>query len=85
MHVRFEILCWRVIPIGHVKIYPCNLMVQVKIYPGRKLEFELKHWERQKSDAGFFTAVEFSAEFPYGRAVALLDLKSGFLKVDAHY
>lgn len=60
-------------------------MVQVKIYPGRKLEFEHKHCERQKSDHGFLTAVEFSAEVPYGRAVALLDLKSGFLKVDFHY
>jgi hypothetical protein len=29
------------------------------------------------------TAVEFSAEYPYGKAVALLDLKSGFVKV--HY
>ena len=27
------------------------------------------------------TAVEFSAEHPYGKAVALLDLKSGCLKV----
>lgn len=27
------------------------------------------------------TAVEFSAENPYGKAVALLNLKSGFLKV----
>ena len=27
------------------------------------------------------TAVEFSAEDPYGKAVALLNLKSGFVKV----
>lgn len=57
-------------------------MAQVKIYPGRKLEFESKHCERQKKNHGFLTAIEFSAEVPYGRAVALLDLKSGFLKVD---
>ncbi|KAK9285971.1 hypothetical protein L1049_025173 [Liquidambar formosana] len=53
----------------------------VKLYSGRKLEYEPKHCERQRSEKDFMTAVEFSAEDPYGKAVALLNLKSGFLNV----
>ncbi|KAK2986691.1 hypothetical protein RJ640_010916 [Escallonia rubra] len=53
----------------------------VKLFPGRKLDYEPKHCEKRGSDCDFITAVEFSAEDPYGRAVALLDLKSGVVKV----
>ncbi|PON38888.1 Glycine-rich domain-containing protein-like [Parasponia andersonii] len=53
----------------------------VKFYPGRKLDYEPKHCEKHKNEQDFMTAVEFSAEDPYGRAVALLNLKSGFVKV----
>ncbi|KAL8117873.1 hypothetical protein AgCh_015675 [Apium graveolens] len=53
----------------------------VRYFPGRKLEYEPKHCEKRRSDQDFLTAVEFSAEDPYGRAVALFDLKSGILKV----
>ncbi|KAK3012596.1 hypothetical protein RJ639_009596, partial [Escallonia herrerae] len=53
----------------------------VKLFPGRKLDYEPKHCEKQGSDCDFITVVEFSAEDPYGRAVALLDLKSGVVKV----
>ncbi|KAK4585024.1 hypothetical protein RGQ29_022620 [Quercus rubra] len=53
----------------------------VKFFPGRKLEYEPKHCEKHRSEQDFMTAVEFSKEDPYGKAVALLDLKSGFLRV----
>ncbi|XP_062100865.1 glycine-rich domain-containing protein 1 [Humulus lupulus] len=53
----------------------------VKFYPGRKLDYEPKHCEKHKNEKDFITAVEFSAEDPYGKAVALLNLKSGFVKV----
>ncbi|XP_057963215.1 glycine-rich domain-containing protein 1-like [Malania oleifera] len=53
----------------------------VKIFPGRKLEYEHTHYEKRRHELDFFTAVEFTAEDPHGKAVALLDLKFGFLKV----
>lgn len=51
------------------------------IFPGRKLDYECNYCEKPKNEQDFMTAVEFSAENPYGKAVALLNLKSGFLKV----
>ncbi|CAK9150613.1 unnamed protein product [Ilex paraguariensis] len=48
----------------------------VKLFPGRKLEYELKHCNGQGAECDFITAVEFSAQDPYGNAVALFDLKS---------
>lgn len=57
------------------------LLAQLKIFKGRKLDFEPKHCGKQRSEQDFMTAVEFSAEDPYGKAVALLDLKSGLVKV----
>lgn len=56
-------------------------LVQVKLFPGRKLEYEPKHCEKHSSEQDFITAVEFSAEYPYGNAVALLNLKSGMVEV----
>ncbi|KAJ6868483.1 glycine-rich domain-containing protein 1-like isoform X1 [Populus alba x Populus x berolinensis] len=53
----------------------------VKLFQGKKLDFEPEHCEKKRSEQDFMTAVEFSAEYPYGKAVALLDLKSGFVKV----
>ncbi|KAK9061940.1 hypothetical protein SSX86_019124 [Deinandra increscens subsp. villosa] len=53
----------------------------VKLVPGRKLDYEMKHHERQTHKHNVMTAVEFSAEYPYGRAVALLDAKSGIFMV----
>ncbi|GFZ18880.1 DNA-binding protein, putative [Actinidia rufa] len=55
----------------------------VKLFPGRKLEYEPKHCAKHgnERDHDFMTVVEFSTEDPYGRAVALLDLKSGLFKV----
>ncbi|KAF4353413.1 hypothetical protein F8388_005015 [Cannabis sativa] len=58
-----------------------TFMFQVKFYPGRKLDYEPKHCEKHGNEKDFITAVEFSAEDPYGKAVALLDLKSGLVKV----
>ncbi|KAK6923227.1 Glycine-rich domain-containing protein-like, partial [Dillenia turbinata] len=53
----------------------------VRLFQGRKLEYEHKHYEKQRVETEFMTAVEFSAENPYGKAVALFNLKTGYLKV----
>ncbi|KAI3935811.1 hypothetical protein MKX01_032995, partial [Papaver californicum] len=53
----------------------------VKLFSGRALEYEPKNCEKQKNESNFVTVVEFSEENPYGKALALLNLKSGFLKV----
>ncbi|EXC03907.1 hypothetical protein L484_016112 [Morus notabilis] len=53
----------------------------VKFYPGRKLDYEPEGCEKHRNEQHVVTAVEFSAEDPYGKAVALLNLKSGFVKV----
>lgn len=50
------------------------------IFPGRKLEYEVRTFEKQKVEHNFTTAVQFSEENPYGKAVALLNLESGSLK-----
>lgn len=54
----------------------------MKFFPGRRIDYEPKHCEKQRNDQDFLTAIEFSAEHPYGKAVALFDLKSGTIKVD---
>ncbi|KAM7275109.1 hypothetical protein ACFE04_016975 [Oxalis oulophora] len=64
---------------GYVLELAGNRML--KIFPGKKLDYESKHCEHQRTEQDFMTVVEFSAKFPYGKAVALLDLKSEFLKV----
>ncbi|THG09096.1 hypothetical protein TEA_020396 [Camellia sinensis var. sinensis] len=53
---------------------------KVTIFQGRKLGYEFENAERKKNEQDFITIVEFSIEHPYGKAVALLNLKSGFLK-----
>ncbi|XWS29628.1 hypothetical protein CRYUN_Cryun24cG0045700 [Craigia yunnanensis] len=63
---------------GHLFDLEGNRMV--KVFLGRKLDYEPKRCEKQRNEGDFMTAVEFSAEHPYGKAVALLDLKSGCLK-----
>ncbi|XVE86905.1 hypothetical protein DITRI_Ditri18aG0073200 [Diplodiscus trichospermus] len=63
---------------GHLFDLQGNRMV--KVFLGRKLDYEPKHCEKQRDEKNFVTAVEFSAEHPYGKAVASLDLKSGCLK-----
>lgn len=58
-------------------------MVQVIILPGRKLEYETRSRSKQETEHNFMTAIEISPEYPYGKAVALLNVKSGFLEVMA--
>lgn len=52
------------------------------------MDYEKRHCEKHKHEnkleSHLVTAVEFSAECPYGTAVALLDLESGTVKV-IHY
>lgn len=55
--------------------------MQVMISPGRKLEYEIKYCGRHKHEGNLMTVVEFSNENPQGKAVALLNLKCGVLKV----
>ncbi|KAK9097038.1 hypothetical protein Sjap_022535 [Stephania japonica] len=52
-----------------------------KLFPGRKLEYEPKSCKKHKNERYFVTVVEFSADYPYGNAMALLNLKSGVLEV----
>ena len=54
--------------------------VQVIIMPGIKSDYETEY-NRQEDEQNFITAVEFSPQHPYGKAVALFNLKSGFLEV----
>ncbi|KAM1074962.1 hypothetical protein TB2_019458 [Malus domestica] len=37
--------------------------------PGKKLEYETKNCSKQKNEQNFMTAIEFSAEHPYGKAI----------------
>ncbi|CAL0314136.1 unnamed protein product [Lupinus luteus] len=48
----------------------------VKVFSGRKLDYESRHYGKHGNETDFLTAVEFSTEDPYGKALALLDLKS---------
>jgi hypothetical protein len=56
---------------------------QIKLYKGRRLEYECRccncHSDSEVVSA--FTAVRFSAEQPYGKAVALLDANSQLIMV----
>ncbi|KAL3735017.1 hypothetical protein ACJRO7_024217 [Eucalyptus globulus] len=54
---------------------------QVIIYPGKKLEYEVRNCCEKEDEQGFMTAVEFSAAYPFGKLVALLNLKCGIVKV----
>jgi hypothetical protein len=56
-------------------------LAQIKIFSGRKGEYELRYHVKQGNEMDFLTAVEFSKEDPYGKAVALLDLKSKLVSV----
>ncbi|XP_044974400.1 glycine-rich domain-containing protein 1-like isoform X4 [Hordeum vulgare subsp. vulgare] len=55
----------------------------IKLYKGRRLAYELKCCSQHAEDtAAAVTAVKFSAEHPYGKAVALVDTESKFITVD---
>ncbi|KAL3844933.1 hypothetical protein ACJIZ3_002336 [Penstemon smallii] len=58
----------------------------VRLYSGGRLDYESRRCEKHKVEHGqpdrhLITAVEFSEKEPYGKAVAVLDLKSGTVKV----
>ncbi|KAL2317584.1 hypothetical protein Fmac_031460 [Flemingia macrophylla] len=53
---------------------------KVIIFPGRKLEFETRYYGNEEGNC-FMTAVEFSKKYPYGNAVALMDLTYGSLEM----
>nr|AWW15255.1 hypothetical protein [Leavenworthia alabamica] len=54
----------------------------VKVYCGRKLEYEPKHCAKLRSEQDYMTAVEFSKKHPYGKAVGLIDLKFGSIEAN---
>jgi hypothetical protein len=56
-------------------------MEQIKLYWGKRLDFEQKCCRSHNEYGAFVTAVEFSKEYPYGKAIALLDMKSKLIKV----
>ncbi|KAL6012723.1 hypothetical protein ACLOJK_003212 [Asimina triloba] len=58
---------------------------QVKFFPGRKLDYERRCCHKGKNEQDFMTAVRFSAEEPYGKAIALFNLKSSLVKVDEEW
>ncbi|XP_057999053.1 glycine-rich domain-containing protein 2-like [Hevea brasiliensis] len=60
-------------------------LLQVVILPGRKLKYENGSCEKHKSAESLMTAVEFSAEYPYGKAVALFNLKSGVRQINEEW
>ncbi|KAM0953050.1 putative Glycine-rich domain-containing protein [Dioscorea sansibarensis] len=54
---------------------------QIKLFLGKKLEYEPEN-NNMDIDEEYITAVEFSADHPYGKALALLGIKSGTMKVN---
>lgn len=68
----------------HIFFNKSGPLIQVKLFPGCKLEYEFKQHKKRTSEKDFVTAVEFCSEYPYGKAVALFDLKSGILTVCNH-
>ncbi|PKA52337.1 Nodulation-signaling pathway 1 protein [Apostasia shenzhenica] len=54
---------------------------QTKLLPGRKLEYYQPRNNMPDEADNCLTVAEFSAEYPYGKALALFDLKSGVVKV----
>ncbi|XP_052736768.1 glycine-rich domain-containing protein 1 isoform X2 [Vigna angularis] len=52
----------------------------VVIFPGRKLEYETRNYGNGE-ESRLMTAVKFSPKYPYGKAVALMDLEYGFLEI----
>ncbi|KAK6277700.1 hypothetical protein POUND7_018023 [Theobroma cacao] len=59
-----------------------NWRFRVIVFRGRKLGYEINSGKKQKKEQHFMTAVEFSVEDPYGKAVALLNFKSGIMEIN---
>ncbi|KAA3477149.1 glycine-rich domain-containing protein 2 [Gossypium australe] len=53
----------------------------VIVFRGRKLGFEINDGKKLKNEEHFMTAVEFSMEYPYGKAIALFNLKSAIIEL----
>ncbi|XP_039020240.1 glycine-rich domain-containing protein 1-like isoform X2 [Hibiscus syriacus] len=51
------------------------------VFGGRKLGYEINSSNNQKNEEHFMTAVEFSMDHPYGKAVALMNFKSGIIEI----
>lgn len=68
-----------------IYLFKVHYFIQVRLFPGGRLDYETRRCEKHKGghqlEHHLVTAVKFSAEDPYGRAVALLDLKSSTVKV----
>ncbi|GJN25596.1 hypothetical protein PR202_gb13442 [Eleusine coracana subsp. coracana] len=58
---------------------------QVKLYRGRRLGYQRTCCNNHSEDASAVTAVRFSAEQPYGTAIALLDTKSQLIMVNENW
>ncbi|GMI77352.1 Glycine-Rich Domain Protein1 [Hibiscus trionum] len=54
---------------------------KVVTFRGRKLGYEINSSKNQKNEEHFVTAVEFSTDHPYGKAVALINFKSGIIQI----
>lgn len=62
-----------------------SVFIQVRLFLGGRLDYEsrrcAKHKAEHQHEPHLITAVKFSTEEPYGTTVALLDMKSGTVKV----
>lgn len=65
---------------GDKRVFELAGTRKVIIFPGRKLEYETSYYGKEGGNC-FMTAVEFSQKYPYGKAVALMDLAYGFLEI----
>ncbi|CAN8283927.1 unnamed protein product [Cochlearia groenlandica] len=57
----------------------------VRIFSGRKLDYEPKHCANHGNEQVYMTLVEFCKEYPYGKAVGLLDLRFGSIEVKENW
>ncbi|CAD5319224.1 unnamed protein product [Arabidopsis thaliana] len=57
----------------------------VKIFSGRKLDYEPKHCANLRSDQDFMTLVEFSKQHPYGKTVGLVDMRFGSIEAKENW
>ncbi|KAM7514470.1 hypothetical protein LguiA_004053 [Lonicera macranthoides] len=68
-------------------IFVNKFFLQITIYQEIKLGYEIKNSQKKKTNEGgdFMTVIEFSDKDVYGKEVALLNLRSGFLKVEEQW
>ncbi|RWR77881.1 glycine-rich domain-containing protein 1 [Cinnamomum micranthum f. kanehirae] len=68
---------------GHILKLRGNHLV--KLFPGRKLEFERGCCNKERNERDFMTLVRFSRDYPYGKALAMFNLKSGYIMVNEEW